>query len=237
MTDVDAPRVGAIIVAAGSSQRMGGLDKVFMPVAGRPLLAWTVSAFEETPLVSEIVVAVRRQAIQEGRALAQREGWRKVSQVCRGGVRRQDSVREALWRMTKCDWVLVHDGARPCIGPSILEGVLEAARETGAATLGLPVHDTVKRADSAGRVVETLDRTGLWLVQTPQAFRYATLWAAHEQAGEEATDDAALVERLGVPVVILPGSPQNVKVTVPADLQAVELWLARGKAPPVSGHD
>ena len=225
-----APRVGAIIVAAGTGQRMAGADKIFAPVHGRPLLAWTVQVFEACPAVHEIVVAVHRQAIQEGRALARAEGWQKVSQVCRGGQRRQDSVREALWRLGKCDWVVVHDGARPCVGPELIPRGLNAAGETGAAVPGIPVHDTVKRADHEGIVVQTLDRERLWLIQTPQVFRYDILWRAY-QASEDATDDAALVERQGVRVKVFPGSPDNLKVTVPSDLQAVAQCLkAHGPA-------
>lgn len=204
---------------------MGGADKVFAPVHGRPLLAWTVSVFERSPAVHEIVVAVRRTAIQEGRELARREGWQKVTQVCRGGQRRQDSVREALWRLGKCDWVLVHDGARPCIEEDLLLRGLEAAQQTGAAAPGIPVYETVKRAGAEGIVVETLDRSGLWLVQTPQVFRYAILWDAYQQAGEDATDDAALVERLGYGVKLFPGSARNIKVTVAADLEVVSRYL------------
>lgn len=219
-------RTGAIIVAAGSSQRMGGVDKVFAEVHGHPLLAWTVSAFERCLLVDEIVVAVHRSAIQQGRDLAQLEGWQKVSQVCRGGVRRQDSVREALWRLGKCDWVLVHDGARPCVDPEFIARGLEAAAETGAAAPGLPIYETVKRTDPDGWVLETVDRTGLWLVQTPQVFRYDMIWHAYQQAGDEVTDDAALVERLGHGVRLFPGSSKNIKVTVAADLEVVSQYLA-----------
>lgn len=218
-------RVGAIIVAAGSSQRMGGVDKAFAEVHGRPLLAWTVSAFEDSPAVDEIVVAVHRTAIQRGRDLAQQEGWRKVSQVCRGGVRRQDSVREALWRLGKCDWVLVHDGARPCVNADLITQGLEAAEETGAAAPGLAVYETVKRTGPDRRVLETLDRSGLWLVQTPQVFRYDMIWHAYQQAADEVTDDATLVERLGHGVKLFPGSPKNIKVTVAADLEAVSGYL------------
>jgi len=224
------PRVGAIIVAAGASQRMEGVDKMFAPLLGRPLLAWTVAAFEASSAVDEIVVAVHRSTIQQARELARQEGWRKVSQVCRGGPRRQDSVREALWRLGKCDWVAVHDGARPCIEPELLACGLAAARETGAAAPGLPVHDTVKRTDAGGTVVETLDRSGLWLIQTPQVFRYAILWDAYRQAGGDATDDAALVERLGHGVKLFPGSFRNIKVTVPADLEAASEYLGSREA-------
>lgn len=219
-------RVGVIVTAAGQSQRMGGIDKVFAPVLGRPLLAWTVDVFDQSPLVDEIIIAIDRRHIQEGRALVQAEGWKKVSQVCRGGLRRQDSVREALWRLEKCDWVVVHDGVRPCVSPRLLQEALEVARETGVAVPALPVTDTLKRADSSGYVQETVERGSLWAVQTPQVFRYAILWAAHQQS-EDATDDAALVERLRHPVRLFPGALDNIKVTVPEDLARVAAVLQR----------
>lgn len=228
-----APRVGAIIVAAGAGERMAGVDKIFAPILGRPLVAWTVSAFEQCPAVDEIVLAVHRSTIQQGRALAQAEGWRKLSQVCRGGPRRQDSVREALWRLGKCDWVVIHDGDRPCIVPDLILRGLSAARETGAAVPGIPVYDTVKRTGSDGLVAETLDRAGLWLIQTPQVFAYGALWAAHEAGGADATDDAALLERRGHAVSVFPGSPDNLKVTVPADLETAAEWLYRRATPPL----
>ncbi len=211
---------------------MGGIDKTFAHVHGRPLLAWTVDVFERCPAVDEIVVAVSRHSIQEGRALAQAEGWRKVSQVCRGGLRRQDSVREALWRLGRCDWVLVHDGARPCMDAALITTALEAARPTGAAIPGLPVSDTLKRAGEDGIVQETVDRRGVWAVQTPQAFRYAILWRAYEAPAGEATDDAALVEQQGVQVKLFPGSPRNIKVTVAADLELAGRYLQEAETSP-----
>ncbi len=215
---------------------MDGVDKIFAPLKGRPLLAWTVATFENNPLVDEIVVAVHRQAIQQGRALAQTDGWKKVSQVCRGGQRRQDSVREALWRLGKCDWVLVHDGARPCIDAGLIERGLDAARETGAAIPAMPVVETVKRGDERALVTETLDRQGLWLVQTPQVFRYDILWDAYKDPADEATDDAALVERRGMPVKLFRGSAKNLKVTLPEDLERVAAYLPVNPEPPSPAH-
>ena len=196
---------------------MGGIDKVFAEILGRPLLAWTIDVFERSPLVDEIVVAIDKDRIHEGRMFVEANDWKKVSQVCRGGVRRQDSIREALWRIGKCDWVMVHDGARPCISESLLERAMEAAQTVGVAIPALPVTDTLKRTDAAGLVQATVEREGLWSVQTPQLFRYDILWAAHEQA-QDATDDAAMVERLGKPVRLFTGDPDNIKVTVKEDL-------------------
>lgn len=223
-------RVGVIIVAAGLSRRMGATDKVFAPVLGRPLLAWTVDPFEHSPVVDEIVIAVHRQKVQQGRSLVLKQGWKKVTHVCRGGERRQDSVREALVRLRKCDWVAVHDGARPCVAQQLLLQGIEAAKETGAAVPGVPLTDTIKRVDDAGLIEDTVDRGGLWAIQTPQVFRYAILWAAYQNAGIEATDDAALVERAGHRVRVFPGARDNIKVTVAQDLPAVTALLQRMQA-------
>ncbi|MBI2887486.1 MAG: 2-C-methyl-D-erythritol 4-phosphate cytidylyltransferase [Chloroflexi bacterium] len=223
-------RVGVLIVAAGRSRRMEGVDKIFAPVLGRPLLAWTVAAFEGSPLVDEIVVAVDRRRIGDARALAREEGWRKVSQVCRGGEGRQDSVREALWRLSPCEWVAVHDGARPCVAHELLHQGLLAAQETGAAVPGLAVTDTLKRVDADGFIEATVDRSGLWAVQTPQVFRYAILWAAYQQAVPDVTDDAAVVAQLGHRVRVYPGAPENIKVTALQDLATVALYIQRQQA-------
>ena len=222
--------LGVIIVAAGTSRRMGGIDKIFAPVAGRPLLWWTIEAFERCASVDEIVVAIERHRIMEGRALLRQSGWQKVSQICRGGARRQDSVREALWRLGRWSWVAVHDGARPCIDAETVERGLAAAQQTGAAVPGLPVTDTLRRVDPAGRVTGTVDRSGLYAIQTPQVFRRDLLWSAHEKVLEDVTDDAMQVERLGAPVSIFPGELHNVKVTVPAELEQVERYLLRRMA-------
>lgn len=223
-------RLGVLVVAAGISQRMGDIDKIYAPLAGKPLLAWTLDMLETCPLVDTIVLAVHRQRLLEARALVRDHGWTKVAQVCRGGMTRQDSVREALWRLGPHDWVAVHDGARPCAQPELLQRGIEAARATGAAVPALPIADTVKRAGDDLRVVGTLERTGLYTVQTPQVFRYAVLWQAHQQGGGPAPDDAALVERLGTPVQLFPGSADNIKVTEPADLQRAERILAHRRA-------
>ncbi|MBI4497051.1 MAG: 2-C-methyl-D-erythritol 4-phosphate cytidylyltransferase [Chloroflexi bacterium] len=204
---------------------MGALDKIFAPLAGRPLLAWSVEPFIHAPRVEHIVLVLREDVLPAGRDLVAREGWTGAVTLCPGGARRQDSVAAGLAALGPCAWVLVHDGARPCLDAELIEAALDAAQETGAAVPGLPVADTVKRVDASGLVRETVSRAGLWAVQTPQAFRYAILRAAYGQPQDEATDDAALVERLGVRVRVFPGSPGNVKVTRPPDLVLAEAVL------------
>lgn len=217
--------VVAIVAAAGRSLRMGGPDKLFAPLGGRPLLARTLAAFQHCPAVDRVVLVLAAESLAAGLALAEKEGLSKVRTVCPGGRRRQDSVREGLEVLSTCAWVVVHDGARPLVTPQLIEEGLAAAQETGAAACALPARDTVKRVDAQGRILRTLDRHRLWLIQTPQVFRYDILRQAHQRSRRPATDDAALVERLGHRVQVYPGSPRNLKVTTPEDLALAEALL------------
>jgi len=244
---------GAIIVAAGGSTRMGAVDKLFADLGGRPLLARTLQAFEDSPLVERIVLVLSAANLERGRALAQECGIDKLSAVRVGGPRRQDSVRLGLEALGPCEWVLVHDGARPLVTTALIERGLAAARETGAAVAAVPIADTVKVTASDGTVESTLDRKGLWAAQTPQVFRYDLLLRAHREvtadpstslppgspggaglggSGDTAgfTDDAAMLEALGLPVKLYEGSPANIKVTTPEDLRLAEALLEAGAA-------
>ncbi len=222
---------GAVIAAAGRSRRMGGDDKLWAPLTGadghsRPLLAYTLRAFQGCSALSRIALVVAEDTLEQARALARDEHMDKVRAVVAGGERRQDSVRAGLEALGQCEWVIVHDGARPLVTAELIERGLEEARETGAACCALPVPDTVKEAGEAGHIASTLDRSRLWLAQTPQIFRYDLLVQAHRNAHGEATDDAALVEALGMNVRLYLGSPRNLKVTTPEDLAIVQALLA-----------
>ncbi len=222
--------IGAVVPAAGSSTRMAGADKLFAPLAGRPLLAHVLAPLQECPLVHRIVLVVSSANLQRGRDLVAQHGLDKVSTVCRGGPRRQDSVRlglSALGGLGPCDWVLVHDGARLLIEPVISAG-LAAARETGAAVPAVPIADTVKMAGADGTIANTVDRSRLWAAQTPQVFRYDLLLRAHREVTADVTDDASMLEALGLPVKLYPGSPLNIKVTTPQDLRTAEALLREG---------
>lgn len=224
--------VGAIIVAAGRGLRMGGVDKLFVSLGGRPLLAYTLAPFQACPRVGRIVLVLAAENQERGRQLVAEYGFQKVSAICSGGPRRQDSVRLGLSALGETEWVLVHDGARLLLSVELIEQVLAAAHQTGAALPALPLVDTVKEADKHGSVLRTLDRSGLWAAQTPQAFRYDLLRRAHDQITADATDDAALVEALGITVSLVPGSPLNIKVTTAEDLRLVEAILTlQGVAP------
>jgi 2-C-methyl-D-erythritol 4-phosphate cytidylyltransferase len=207
---------------------MGGADKLFALLAGRPLLAHCLDAFQQCPAVGRIVLVLSRGNRRAGEALVEDGDFSKVRAVCLGGERRQDSVRAglaALAELGPVDWVVVHDGARPLVTPALIEDGLKAARETGAAVCAVPAQDTVKEADERRTVERTLDRRSLWLVQTPQVFRYDMLREAHERARGDVTDDASLVEAMGHRVMLYEGSRRNLKVTTPDDLALAEALL------------
>jgi 2-C-methyl-D-erythritol 4-phosphate cytidylyltransferase len=218
--------VGAIIVAAGSSSRMGGVNKVFAPLGGVEVIARALQVFEDSRVVSRIVLVLGADRVMEGRPLAAKLGLTKVTKVVPGGRRRQDSVRAGLEALGECDYVLVHDGPRPFVTEGIIERVLEGARETGAAVPALPVSDTIKEAGDERLVAQTLDRARLVAVQTPQAFRYDLLARAHREVTADVTDDASMVEALGGPVRIVEGDRRNIKITTPEDLALAEALLA-----------
>jgi 2-C-methyl-D-erythritol 4-phosphate cytidylyltransferase len=218
-------KTGAVIAAAGTGSRMGDVDKVFAPLAGQPLLAFVLTAFQDCPSVDEIVVVLARRNLEQGRRLVRGHNWSKVVAVCSGGSKRQDSVREGLRRLTDCDWVVIHDGARPCVDADLIERGLIAAREGGAAIAAVPVKDTIKIVSRRGLVQETPARQSLWIAQTPQVFRSDLISEAYLGADDKVTDDATLVEQLGHRVQVYMGSYRNVKVTTPEDLTVAEALL------------
>ena len=222
--------VGAIIVAAGSSTRMAGVDKTFAPLLGKPLIAHTIDRFEEFSPVTQIILVLAAGSLDIGRSMVQERGYRKVSHVCAGGARRQDSVRAGLEALEPCRWVMVHDGARPGLDTALLQRGLAAvsASPHGAAIAGVPVKDTIKVVDVDGVVKDTPSRETLWAAQTPQVFGYDLLCRAHAEFEGDATDDAMMVEALGYQVSVFPGSYENLKVTTPEDLAVVEAVL-RGR--------
>lgn len=195
-------------------------DKLWVEVAGRPLIAWTLSALGAAQVADHLVVVAPETRHGELRRLASiASRWEVV--VCEGGEHRQDSVRAGLEHTPECDVVAVHDGARPGVSGRLLREVVDTARDSGGATAAVPLVDSLKRVDAEGVVVETVDRAGLWAVQTPQAFAADVLREAHRRAaadGVMADDDAALVERLGQRVRVVEGDRRNLKVTHDADL-------------------
>ena len=217
----------AVIVAAGSSRRMEGRDKLWLPLAGRITLARTIDVFETSPIISTIVLVLNAERISGATMLCQQEGWHKIARIVAGGTRRQDSVRVGLDALLEIapttDWVMIHDGARPLVTFSILEAGLQAAQEYQAAIAAVPVKDTIKQVQQ-GWIYSTLDRSQLWAVQTPQVFSLPLIHHAHHTplAQQDVTDDAALLEQLGQPVAIFPGSYTNIKITTQEDLLIAE---------------
>jgi len=216
---------GAIIVAAGSSRRMGGVDKVFASIAGKPLLAHVLEVFQLCDCVRVVVLVLNETNLEQGRKLVTELGYSKVKGICVGGKRRQDSVAEGLKKLGDCPWAVIHDGARPCLSIDLIEQGLKEAQETGAAIAAVPARDTVKRIGHDRVVQETLERDSLWLVQTPQVFRRDVITEAYCQATGAVTDDASFVESLGYKVKVYMGSHKNIKVTTPEDLTVAQVIL------------
>ena len=220
----------AIIAAAGSSRRMQGYDKLWIPVAGRLTLARSIDVFEASPLVDRIVLVLNEERIADAEQMCQQEGWRKVAGIIAGGQRRQDSVRlglDALARIApQCRWVMIHDGARPLVTPAMLEAGLQAARQHQAAIAAVPVKDTIKSVEH-GFVTATIDRAQHVAIQTPQVFSFALIHSAHHtpEAQADVTDDAALLERLGQRVAVFPGSYTNIKITTREDVLIAEAFI------------
>lgn len=220
----------AVIVAAGKGERMGGVDKIFASLAGKPVLAWTLAAFQNCALIDGIILVVSRDNIARSKELVEEYKYSKVTGICPGGRERWQSVACGLEMAAGCRWVLVHDGARPLVTEEIIAAGLEAARETGAAIPVVSVTDTIKAVDAGGFVEDTLPRRMLRAVQTPQVFRFDIISAAYRNlGGEEPTDDASLAERLGFRVKTFHGSRGNIKITVPADLALAGILLKGGR--------
>ena len=220
-------KVAAIIVAAGEGRRMEGIDKVFAPLGGEPILMRATRPFQQCQLIDQIVVVVSGEKESRCRSLVAGKEWSKVSDVCLGGKRRQDSVAAGLKRLKDYEWVVIHDGARPLVTVDLIERGLEAAKETGAAAAAVPVTDTVKVMDDDGIVRETPPRQNLRAVQTPQVFRFDIIQIAHQQDCGDVTDDASLVERLGHKVKLYMGSYDNIKITTPDDLALAGVLLKK----------
>lgn len=220
-----------ILLAAGTSSRMGGIDKLWEDLDGMPVIAYSLRTLASSPDVQAVVIvapAGRHAALRSFAAVLP-----VPVQCVEGGARRQDSVAAGLAAEPNAAWYLVHDGARPLASIELCARVLAAAREHGAAIPALPVTDTIKRVDGASLVTETLARDELRAVQTPQAFAGPLLRRAHERArasGVDATDDAALIEALGEAVATVPGEPTNLKITTPDDLGLAHEFLARMRA-------
>ena len=225
MTEIISPAVGVVIVAAGASRRMAGVDKTWAVVNGQPIIAHTVQVFEASSHINDIVLVVAADRVEETLQLAIELGWGKVRAVVAGGARRRDSVLAGLEALPATDdIVLIHDGARPLVTDALIMEGLRTVAQTGAAIPGVPMKDTIKRVDAQGIIIETPDRATLYTVQTPQIFDRTMILAAHRTVDPalDVTDDARLAELQGHQVRIFAGAYTNIKITTPEDLAIVQ---------------
>ncbi len=227
MENSEKQKVGVVIVAAGSSRRMNGTDKVFAQLGDKTVLARVIGTFQECASIDQVVVVLSERNLEQGKQLIAEQGWPKVTDVCQGGERRQDSVIAGLDRLGGCTWAVIHDGARPLVTADLIERGLEVARETGSAIAAVPVTDTIKLAGDDQIVQGTPPRHNLWAVQTPQIFRFDIIQNAYRQLRYEVTDDARAVEQSGSTVKIYTGSYDNIKITTPDDLALAEILLRK----------
>ena len=227
--EAQRPRCTALVAAAGSSTRMGGINKLLQPLDGVPVLVRTLTALQRAGRIDEIVVAAREEDVVEISRLCRTYGITKCAKVVRGGESRTHSVLlAALEARPDAELLAVQDGARPLVTPELIDAVAEAAARTAAAAPAVPVKDTVKVVRADGTVDRTLDRDALRAVQTPQIFEASLLKAALQsavEAGAAVTDDCSAVERLGKRVYLVPGNEENLKITTPVDLLLAEAIL------------
>jgi 2-C-methyl-D-erythritol 4-phosphate cytidylyltransferase len=224
----------AIIVAAGSSQRMG-FDKLLALLGDKPVLAHTLDVFEQTSCVAEIILVARAERVAEFQELVRQSGFKKVQKVVAGGAQRQDSVGAGLEQLSQeTGYVAVHDAARPLVMPEQIERVFSLAQEHGAAALAEPITDTLKRADKDRFVTGGVARDGLYAMQTPQIFSRKLLVDAYADVAAKnlfVTDEVSAVEHLGARVLLVPNAEFNVKITYPRDLLLAQSALTRRSSP------
>ncbi|MCI8303726.1 MAG: 2-C-methyl-D-erythritol 4-phosphate cytidylyltransferase [Lawsonibacter sp.] len=221
-------RCAAVIVSAGLARRMGGIDKVLAPLGELPVLVHSLYAFQDCPSIDEIVVVTREDLLVEVGRICKDFAFDKVTKVVVGGMERIHSVQAGLSEVSPdMGLIAIHDGARPLVSQEIIRDTVVRAALTGAAAPAIPITDTIKR-ENEGRTTETVDRSQLWAVQTPQVFEAGLIRTATQKAlddGELLTDDCGAVERLGMPVTLTSGSRENIKITTPLDLVLGEAIL------------
>ena len=209
----DSFTVSAIVVAAGSSSRMEGVNKQFIEIFDKPVIAYSLEALENSEYINEIVIVTRQEDILTISDIAKEFNLSKVTSIVPGGKTRAHSVKIGLSSVPHADLVVIHDGARPCVLTEDIDRVIQAAKIHGGAALGCKVNDTLKSVNADNMIVGTVDRAGLWQVQTPQVFRSELISAAYQGDLSGATDDCIMAERIGGVVCIVEGTPANIKVT------------------------
>jgi 2-C-methyl-D-erythritol 4-phosphate cytidylyltransferase len=209
--------------------------KQFLDLDGRPVVVRTLERFQACPVIDSIILITSEQDVEYARKeIVESYGFTKVEKVVPGGKRRQDSVRLGLEALDGHEGLaLIHDGVRPLVPDDLIVRVIDAAKENRAVITALPAKETVKEVDENTMVVKTYDRQKVWLVQTPQVFRYEDILSAHQRAvrenWEEVTDDALLMEKVGIPVKVIEGSEENIKVTTPRDMELARYLLKKAE--------
>ena len=226
----------AIVLAAGQGKRMHSkVQKQFLEIQGYPVLYYSLRCFQESPLIQDIILVTGEESISYCKEeIVKKYGFTKVSAVIPGGKERYDSVYAGLCECRDCEYVLIHDGARPFVTEEILKRGLQKVKETGACVIGMPSKDTVKLSDEEGYVKETPNRKCVWTIQTPQIFLYSLIREAHDSIRQKdmskITDDAMVVEQeKGTKIRLVEGSYQNIKITTPEDLDVAETFLKKYK--------
>lgn len=225
-------KTAAIILAAGSGKRMGaGQNKLFLTLQGKPVLQHTVEAFQHSGQIDGIILVTKEQEMAQVRQMVPQAVFDKILLYTVGGKERQDSVLCGLTALPVCyERVLIHDGARPFVTEQLIERLLEAVTPTCGTVAGVPAKDTIKRAGADGLVRETLTRSELWNVQTPQCFYRAPILDCYQRAQQEGycgTDDASLAEHYGLAVKLVQSYYENIKLTTPEDLDVADVFLRR----------
>ncbi|MGI6010817.1 MAG: 2-C-methyl-D-erythritol 4-phosphate cytidylyltransferase [Ruminococcus sp.] len=229
----------AIVLAAGKGKRMGTrVQKQYLEVCGKPVLYYTLKCFQESPVIDEVILVTGKEEIEYCREkIVKNYHFTKVSGIVAGGDQRYDSVYEGLKICQNCNYVFIHDGARPFVDEEILEEALAAVREYGACVAAVPSKDTVKIVNDDGIISDTPDRNKVWIVQTPQVFSYELIRGAYDKMMKlphsHVTDDAMVVEWMEKrPVKVTKGSYYNIKITTPEDMQLAEIFVRQkaGKA-------
>ena len=233
-TVMEKEKCTAIVLAAGRGKRMKSkIQKQFLLINGRPVLYYSLSCFQRTDWIDEIILVTSQDSIEYCREeIVQKYGLTKVHKIIPGGKERYDSVYQGLLSCGKCDYVFIHDGARPFITGDILQRALNGARIYHACVVGMPSKDTIKIADAKGMIAATPERKYVWTIQTPQVFQYTLIREAHEALRENdmqgITDDAMVVERTkGCPIKLVEGSYENIKITTPEDLKIAENFVEK----------
>ena len=216
----------AILLAGGKSSRMGSTNKIFIKLGNIPVLLHSLYTLNSSQEINSIIVVVPKEKLHSSKKLISIEKFQKVKMICAGGDSRQSSVDAALSHVPSCKWVLIHDAARPFISKNMISNGISAAKDTGAATAAIPITDTLKLSEDNGLSVKhTISKENIWAAQTPQIFSLDILKRGYENPLEEFSDDASLIESLGLKVKIFFGCKKNIKITFPSDLSIASAIL------------